>query len=200
MNGHFLPKQYEKFFVHNIDFSHKFARLRSKGQVIKGVIHEYKAILVWCILAKNDVTHGQRKLISLKIKNMLRQKSLNAMYSIAKEINRIYVDEELFGIKNECGISKDFAYGKWSFNGYHVQTLPSTNDVRLLKKKLDYLSRMPLYGLFCDNRNHWMTFLGCDNEYMYFYDSLKHDEIQRIEKTLVASMTISVLKKEARNG
>lgn len=195
LNGGFLPPDYRKFFTQNLDFSHAPGRLMTKPQVIKGVVHEYKAIILWHILTDYDVVSGKRESISEKIKGMLRQNDIRKIYDIAKEIRAAYAREELFGIRHENGMKKDFAYGGWTFKGLKPQQLPEPKCEKDFVKKLHYLERCPRYSLFCDKLNHWMVFLGCKENNMYFYDSYLHGKLRKLSKNVVASLTISVLKK-----
>ena len=191
LNGGFLSPAYRRFFTQNLDFSHAPRRLMTKPQVIKGVVHEYKAIVLWHILTNYDVVSGRRKLISEKIKEMLDQDDIRKMHDIAKEIRDVYAREELFGIRHENGKAKDFAHGDWTFNNLRAQSLLNMN----FNQRLQLLERCPRYSLFCYDDNHWMVFLGCKGEYMLFYDSRIYNELLAVSKNIVAEETISVLRK-----
>jgi len=194
MNGNFLPEACSKFFAPNMDFSHEVANRRSREKLIKGVSHEYKAILLWNILTGNDVVSETRQKISQKIKEMLSADSLAEMYNIAQELESMYINEEQrFGIMEIDGKEKDFAFAEWSLRGYTADVLGDTNSHKFLTRKLSFLERCPRGTLFCDKFNHWMTFLGCNAENMYFYDSKLHGRLRKIEKNYVASIVISVL-------
>lgn len=198
MNGGFIPSQWKVYFTPKMDFSQRMPSRRTMLQTIKGVSHEYKAILMWHLMTSHNVVPGKLQLISQKIKDMLKQSDFQKMYDIARDINELYASEELFGIRHEDGKEKDFAYGHWTFNNYKAHPLKDTKDKNQLDLKLSFLERCPRYSLFCDRLNHWMTFLGCKESYMVFYDSLKPSDVKIIQKTDVARNTISVLPQERR--
>ena len=200
MNGGFIPPQWEVYFTPKMDFSQRMPSRRTMLQTIKGVSHEYKAILMWHLMTSHNVVPGKLQLISQKIKDMLKQSDFQKMYDIARDINELYASEELFGIRHENGRTNDFAYGDWTFNGLKAQHLRETKDNNLIALKLISLERCPRYSLFCDRLNHWMAFLGCKDDYMYFYDSYLHDRLRKLSKNTVASMTISVLQVPRRKS
>lgn len=183
-----------------MDFSQRMPSRRTMLQTIKGVSHEYKAILMWHLMTSHNVVPGKLQLISQKIKDMLKQSDFQKMYDIAMDINELYASEELFGIRHENGTTKDFADGDWTFNGLKAQQLQEIKDKNLLALRLSFLERCPRYSLFCDKMNHWMAFLGCKGDYMYFYDSYLHDRLRKLSKNTVASMTISVLQVPRRKS
>ncbi len=196
LNGSFIEKQWKLYFTPKMNFSQNDWKKRTMLQTVKGVTHEYKAIVLWHILTGYNVVPGKRDEISKEIKDMLQQNNIEEMYRIAREIrDNLYKSEELFGIRYENGKTKDFAYEQWSFRGLKAQSLSDTTDKNLLDKKLKYLERCPRYSLFCDRHNHWTVFLGCKDTYMVFYDSMKYNGLQVLHKNLVAERTISVLKK-----
>lgn len=202
MNGNYLSPVYKKFFVPNMDFSHDTAKGLTADQLIKGVVYEYKAILLWIIRSGNNVIPYHLKTISRKIREMLRADSLDKMCTIAYEIGSIYLNnEERFGVKKSDGKEKDFAFAEWSFGGYNVDVLEDTTTPKFLDRKIKFLECCPRYTLFCDKYNHWTTFLGCKLNYMYFYDPKLHDRLRKIKTNYVASTVISVLiNKGGKNG
>lgn len=198
MNGGFIPSQWKVYFTPKMDFSQRMPSRRTKLQTIKGVSHEYKAILSWHLMTNHNVVPGKLQLISQKIKDMLKQSDFQKMYDIAMDINELYASEELFGIRHENGTTKDFADGDWTFNRLKAHPLEDTKDKNQLDLKLSFLERCPRYSLFCDKLNHWMTFLGCKGDHMIFYDSLHPSDLYAISKTDVAQRTISVLTQKRR--
>ena len=196
MNGGFIPPQWKVYFTPKMDFSQRSPWKRTKLQTIKGVSHEYKAILSWHLMTNHNVVPGKLQLISQKIKDMLKQSDFQKMYDIAMDINELYASEELFGIRHENGTTKDFADGDWTFNGLKAHPLEDTKDKNQLDLKLSFLECCPRYSLFCDKLNHWMTFLGCKGDHMYFYDSYLPIKLRKLSKRTVTELTISVLLKK----
>lgn len=196
MNGKFLPSYAEKFFAPKLDFSHNVGKSRTVPQIIKGVSHEYKAIVLWHILTGYNVVPGKRKCISQKIWEMLSQSDVRNMYDDAKKIiSELYTSEELFGIRHESGEAKDFAYGEWTFNGLESTPLSKLCNTNTPEKRLKKLESCPRFSLFCNKENHWRVYLGCRGDFMVFYDSLSYKDLCVIPKNTVAEETLSVLRK-----
>lgn len=163
-------------------------------RVIRSVIYEYKAILIWLKMSGNNVLGNiTLRNVSGMVKNMLNQPVVDSAIEIAKNIRSLYLSyEQRFSIKVEKnGRKKDFSNGEWTFNNHKVMKLDNTkglNTGKYLKLKTRLLKCLPKYSLYCKN-NHWIVFLGCEADNMVFYDSENsHDLLRESEDKIVSSV------------
>lgn len=194
LNGGFYDAKWGSFFDYNIDFTYPSGRGRTAKQTIIGVVHEYKAILLWIILTENNVLYGNFKSVRQLVKKMLDCDSTEQAYNTAKEIKK-YIDmEERFGVKFDRNNKLDFADGKWQILKRHAEVLRTKNDTMSPKIRLEYLKRLPKYSLFFFG-DHWMTFLGCDGDEMVFCNPSYPKKFSRKSMDYVKENITAVFKK-----
>lgn len=170
----------------------------SRFRFIKAFVYEYKAILLWYKMSKNNVLGSSLKATSKMIKNML---SLNTITEAGKYAQYVYEQfdnyENRFSIKVKNRKEKNFADGEWTFNNHKVMKLDNTKGLHpseYLKLKVRLLKCLPKYSLYCKS-DHWIVFLGCEGNNMVFYDSENPSDLQRFAIGKIVRNVNSVLIK-----
>ncbi len=193
LNGNFYDAKLKTFFDFNLDFTHPIGTDQSEKQTIIGVVHEYKAILLWLLLTHNNVLHGNLRIVRNLVHQMFSNKSAKKRNELSKKIRGYILNkEERFGVKYENGKRLEFELSEWSINGKKAKVLDETHNKKLNDIKLCYLESLPKYSLFCIG-DHWLTFLGCKDKKMVFWDSKKHKDFRIMGKNFVAEKTRAIL-------
>ena len=197
LNGNFVDSKFSSLFDFNLDFSHPVGKSITTAQIIKGVVHEYKAILLWYLFTGIKVLDaGRLRCMHDMIHEMLNSTSKKKICELAWKLNSICTNENRFAVKFEKGRKLDFASQGWKFLGEMSKIMEETRVPKYLAIKLRYLERLPKFSAVCFD-DHWVTFLGCRGENMVFVDSKKSDGFRILSKNFVAMKATSVFVKGA---
>lgn len=199
LNGNFVDSKWKTLFDFNLDFSHPVGKSRTSTQIIKGVVHTYKSILLWYLLSGiNVLDKCYIRHMHDMIHEMLNSTSQSKICGLAKKLDSICNHEERFAVKRENGEKLDFAAQGWSLFGRTAKIMEGTQFSKYLSIKLRYLERLPKFSAFCVG-DHWMTFLGCEDSLMVFIDSKNSDKFRRLSKKNVAIKATAVFIKRGGN-
>lgn len=197
MNAGIKGSEFTKFFNKNEGFS--FVSNRSLPEnhfrTIRGITHEYKAILAWLSVSKNNVMGDGGKLSKIRalVYDMLNKSTVDEAYDIAQKIKKAYNDDENYfayiGKKDDPG-HKELAQGEWKIPGIQVKSIKNIRQSSWQK----YLNMIPYSSVVCFE-DHWVQYLGRSGNAVGFCDPMKHDCYVKIEFEKFVSNCYAVIEK-----
>jgi len=199
INGKFKNKKILTDFniKPNENFKVRENRIINKKHLVKGVTHEYKSILIWYLLTKNNVLEEKLSDASKKIKMLLNSAKFLDSIEYAYDLKELYDESEnKFAMKN----NENFNYSEWDFDNLKAKVvdercfnLTEQEKSNFLVLKKNFLSHLPKYSLICSSSQHWRVFLGIKEDRVIMCDSKIFDGVYSCDLNCFFEDSISVL-------